>query len=325
MPQLPRLWIVSPVYWDLESYRQLVTEITEKLGSRLRLEFVAIDDTAGIDPGMETLASAGTARVITPPFNLGHQRALVFGLRRLAGVVDPDDTVVTMDSDGEDRPEDVPTLLQELGAAPSPPRIVLARRTSRHVTLAFRLLYSAFVLFFRFLTGTVVRTGNFAVFRGQALKSLLFHPHFDLCYSASLLSLNLDARLVHCPRGRRYAGRSKMGYLRLVRHGISMLLPFLDRVAVRALIICGGALGVAGGLLGVALIDAVLSGGQLPLWVVGVASAIAGLSLTAFLSLLTLFSMYAQSQAAALRLLEHRMGEGPQPGLPSPPKCRESA
>ena len=31
-------------------------------------------------------------------------------------------------------------------------------------------------------------------------------------------------------------GRSRMSYSKLIRHGVSMLMPYLDRIAIRALI-----------------------------------------------------------------------------------------
>lgn len=58
-------------------------------------------------------------RALPTPFNLGHQDATVYGLRRLASQIAESDLVVTMDSGGEDRPEDVPRLLAPLLASRS--------------------------------------------------------------------------------------------------------------------------------------------------------------------------------------------------------------
>jgi len=40
---------------------------------------------------------------------------------------------------------------------------------------------------------------------------------------------------VPCERGRRYQGESKMTYGKLAMHGLRMLMPFTDKIAIRAL------------------------------------------------------------------------------------------
>jgi glycosyltransferase involved in cell wall biosynthesis len=265
--------------------------------------FVLVDDSGGSDPEIGRLASQPDVRVLTTPFNLGHQRALVFGLRKLEAELRPDDVVVTMDADGEDRPEDLPALLDALLAAPGR-TLVLARRTTRHVGLGFQVLYFFFKLLFRSLTGVVIRTGNYAAFRGALVSRLLFHPHFDLCYSASLISLGLDVELVPCPRGRRYAGRSRMDYYRLVRHGISMLMPFLDRIAVRALLLFSFSFGVGISLSLLALALLFFTHASLPGWLPPALVATLAISFISIGNFLVLFATYAQSQSASLRNLD---------------------
>jgi hypothetical protein len=304
-----RLWIVSPVFFDVEPYLRLRAELQAILGESAAAHFVVVDDSGGGDPGMQALASCSDVRVLTPPFNLGHQRAIVFGLRSLAAEIAADDLVVTIDADGEDRPADLPRLLATLradGAAPR--RIVLARRTSRQVSLAFRVLYAFFVVLFRFLTGTVMRTGNYAAYSGWVVKNILFHPHFDLCYSASLVSLNLDVRYVPCPRAPRYAGRSHMSYFKLVRHGTAMLMPFLDRIAVRALL---GFSAIFGSGMALAMLAAVLllfTSIPVPAWTATALLATLVLSFFALGNFVLLFAIYAQSQGAAMSGLEGRWG-----------------
>ena len=174
--------------------------------------------------------------MITPPFNLGHQRALVFGLRLILPEVLESDLIVTMDADGEDRPEDLPRLAEPLIATPDERGMLcIARRTKRSESLRFRILYVFFRAMFHTLTGTTVRSGNFAAYRGWLAQRMLTHPYFDLCYSSTLVSLDMAVTTVPCPRGKRYEGRSRMNMLRLFMHGVRMLMPFMDRIAVRAL------------------------------------------------------------------------------------------
>jgi glycosyltransferase involved in cell wall biosynthesis len=60
--------------------------------------------------------------------NLGHQRAIAIGLV-IASSFEDIGAVVVMDADGEDRPEDVPRLLNAWGEEPN--LIVVAQRSER--------------------------------------------------------------------------------------------------------------------------------------------------------------------------------------------------
>ena len=303
----PRLWIFCPVYYDVESFTQLRRKLLEALKggeSSSDPRFVVIDDTAGVDPEMGSLEALADVQVVRPPFNLGHQRALVYGLRNLAQGMGEDDAVVTMDSDGEDQPADVSRLLAELDKDRGFGRIVLAQRTKRRESVPFKLLYACFKLFFYFLTGTVIHTGNFATYRGRLARSMLFHPHFDLSYGASLLSINLPTSYVPCERGRRYAGRSRMGYSRLIMHGIRMLMPFLDRIAIRSLI-AFGAIFVLGLVLSVTVVCVrVFTTLAIPGWATYTLLLILILSFVALGNFLVLFAVFSQSHGVSLSQLD---------------------
>ncbi len=237
-------WVLSPMLHDVESYLHVRARTIEACAGRdVDLRFVVVDDSAGTDPDIARLTGFGDVEVVVAPFNLGHQRAIVHGLRLLSDRVGDHDLVVTMDSDGEDQPDDVPRLLDAL--ADGDHALALARRTQRSESLLFRLMYTVFRLVFRTLTGTTVRSGNFAVQRGSSLRSTIGHPAFDLCYSSSLLALRRPTVMVPCARGDRIAGRSRMNAQSLMAHGVRMLLPFAERIAVRSMMLAA----VSGALL----------------------------------------------------------------------------
>ena len=110
-----KTWIVTPVYRDVDSFEVLRERLLEELGSNAtEARFVVIDDTAGQDEEIERLAKYGDVTVLRPPFNLGHQRAIVYALRKILPRVGDDDAIVTLDADGEDQPSDLPRLLAAL-------------------------------------------------------------------------------------------------------------------------------------------------------------------------------------------------------------------
>lgn len=280
-------WVVSPMLHDTESYLRVRSETIDACADRDdELRFVVVDDSAGTDPELSRLQPQDDVEVITAPFNLGHQRAIVHGLRILADRVDDDDLVVTMDSDGEDQPSDVPRLLDALdeqGVA-----LALARRTQRSESVLFRLLYGLFRVAFRTLTGTTVRSGNFAVQRGDSLRATIGHPAFDLCYSSSLLALRRPTAMVPCARGSRFAGRSRMNAQSLMAHGVRMMLPFAERIAVRAMVVAAFT-----GVTLVALFVTLLFTTATPLVVA--TAAVGTLFISSLIAFLALFTRFGQA------------------------------
>jgi hypothetical protein len=266
-----------------------------------------IDDTGGLDPTVERLSELEDVEIVTPPFNLGHQRAIVFGLRKVASRMAPDDIVVTLDSDGEDRPEDLPRLLSALENSPEVTRtVVLAKRTKRREPFVFKVLYFFFRILFKTLTGLVIRTGNFAAYRAWLAQNIIYHPHFDVSYSSSLLALNLRVVFVPCERGVRYAGQSRMGYLRLIMHGLRMLMPFLDRIAIRSLIGFSVLLGLGVMLSAVVVAIRVLTDLAIPGWATYTLLLMVVLSVIALGNFVILFTVFSQSQGVSLAGLDRR-------------------
>ncbi|MBS1861363.1 MAG: glycosyltransferase [Actinobacteria bacterium] len=317
-------WVVTPVYRDTGSFRILRERLLEVLAAepgaaRGPLRFVVIDDTAGQDPEVDKLEGLGDVVVLQPPFNLGHQRGIVYALRKMLPRFADDDAVVTMDADGEDRPEDLPRLLAALDAGAAPERhVVLALRTKRHEPPVFKVLYRGFKLLFRALTGATVRTGNYAVMPGALAKRALLHPTFDLAYSSAILALDMPVTYVPCERGRRYEGESKMTYGKLTMHGLRMLMPFTDRIAIRAL-----AAFVLFGLIGVVLAVVVVvlkyfTSSSIPGWTSYIALGALIVSLVALGNFVSLFVLFSQTRAVSLASIEElteevELGDAPAP------------
>ncbi len=292
---------------DTESFIRLRTETTDSCGDLdLDLRYVVIDDSAGTDPDVHTLEGFDDVEVLRPPFNLGHQRAIVYGLRRIVAELDDSDVVVTMDSDGEDQPCDVPRLVRALDD--DTVALAIAQRTTRSESLGFRMMYVVFRVVFRILTGTTIRSGNFAAQRADSLAVTIEHPSFDLCYSSTLLALRRSTTTVPCARGRRFAGSSRMNTYALMAHGVRMMLPFSERIAVRMMSISAAsavalcaflvvmAFGVFGDPPGIAVLSALV--------------ALLTVFATSFAAFVVLFSGFAQSSAIAMKGI----------GVPSSPR-----
>ncbi|CAN5676130.1 N/A [soil metagenome] len=240
MSSLPTLWVVCPCYYDFTSVIELTKRAQRTLETSLpgafQVRFVPIDDSGGQDKEFRTQVKFPMS--MTVPYNLGHQGALVYALRQMSGVIEDHDYIVTMDADGEDQPEDLPALLAPLLKELDDLTLVsLAVRTKRQESPVFKLCYLIFKSIFQLMTGSTVKNGNFAAYRGWTVKHLLFHPFFDYCYSSSLLALAPNQRNVPLARGRRYFGTTKMTWTSLIAHGFRMMLPFSEKIAVRGIIL----------------------------------------------------------------------------------------
>lgn len=324
--ELPTLWVISPVYLDVVSYlrlrEDLQREATELAIAEVR--FVVIDDSAGRDLEIGRLRLLGDVIVLEPPFNLGHQRAIVFGARIMADEMRAMDLVVTLDADGEDRPEDLPRLLTPLfAAADDAHQVTLALRTRRRESALFKAFYLAFRLFFRILTGKSVRTGNYAAFRGWTAQQAMRHPHFDLCYSSTFVALGLATKLVPCERGTRYAGRSRMGVSGLIMHGLRMLMPFTDRIALRALLTFSLTMALSVALSLVVIAVRLFSDAAIPGWATFTLLGLLVLSLVAVGNFVVLFAVFSQSRGISLANLEQ--GTHGSTGTAPPPSARTLA
>jgi polyisoprenyl-phosphate glycosyltransferase len=301
-------WIVTPVYRDVDSFEILRTRILEvmsrhELGGSLR--FVVIDDTAGQDEQIETLRNCSDVLILQPPFNLGHQRAIVYALRKILPQVGDDDAVVTLDADGEDQPEDLPRLLAEIEGEPHlQQKVALALRTRRRESLSFKVMYLLFRVLFRSLTGETVRSGNFGAMPGSLAKRMMIHPSFDLAYSSAILAFDVPIEYVPCERGERYEGRSKMTFGRLAMHGLRMLMPFTDRIAIRALGVFVASL-VLGALLALVVAGIKIFGDSaVPGWASFTILGALIVSLVALGNFVSLFVLFSQSRAVSLANVE---------------------
>jgi polyisoprenyl-phosphate glycosyltransferase len=235
-----KIAIVVPVYNDWASFVELVSALDAVVADWGQgVHLVAVDD-GSIDrddrlgeafAGLSNLAEVTLCRLVS---NLGHQRAIAVGLSELCRDEEVD-AVIVMDSDGEDRPEDLPALKDAFLADPD--RIVVAQRARRSEGWWFRVLYRLYRLTFLLLTGRRIDFGNFLLIPRRFIEPL---THSGLIWNhlaSAVVRLRLPVRRVPTARGRRYAGTTKMNPVSLVIHGLSAMSVFSDTVFVRVLLV----------------------------------------------------------------------------------------
>jgi glycosyltransferase involved in cell wall biosynthesis len=234
--------IVIPVFNDWESAGRLLQGLgTVGRANGLELSVILVDDASSM-PAPESFQGLDEAvikrlRIVRLAFNLGHQRAIAVGIVIASEQPAEHSHTVVMDGDGEDRPEDLPRLLQ--ASEENPSAIICARRARRSESLAFKLFYLLYKLTFGNLTGVRIDFGNFCVIPSRLLHTIAAQPGIWNHLAATLTRSRVPLEKVQTDRGVRFAGRSKMGFVSLVVHGLSAITVYADVVLVRLLLATG--------------------------------------------------------------------------------------
>lgn len=213
--------------------------------------------------------------------NLGHQRAIAIGLSFIHAER-PCDAVVIMDADGEDKPEDVPRLIQAF-VEENGRKVIFAQRGRRVASLTFRLFYFLYRLGHRILTGIAVKVGNFSIIPAAHLSTLVVVSDTWNHYAASVFKSRIPYRMLPTVRGKRLAGESKMNFVGLVLHGLSAISVFAEIVGARLTL----AILTLVGFLGTLLVAVPIIRWGTDLAIPGWATTAAGLLLVIVLQMLT--------------------------------------
>jgi len=253
---MQQIAIVTPVLDDWESLVALVGEISAQYaGKGLAFHVFAVDDGSNEPFEVEDFdlppdTCVASVEILRLSANLGHQRAIAIGLCTIAHR-DDFDAVIVMDSDGEDRPVDIATLLA--ASERQPGHVIMARRAKRSERALFKLGYLAYKLLFHFLTGRTINFGNFSLLPMAAVGRLVHMPDLWNNMAASIMRSRLRYTSVATERGTRYAGRSRMNWVGLIVHGLSAMSVYTDMIFARVLVAAGAIVAISVlGMIGVA-------------------------------------------------------------------------
>lgn len=312
------LIVVTPVYEDRDAAERLFLDLRALYGASLYI--LAVDDGSVREPltvqAFERANVDGT--ILRLVRNVGHQRAIAIGLGFVARIVEEGQTVIVMDSDGEDLPVSVKDLLRQLSDACVD--VAVATRKSRVESLRFKAFYVLYRFLFFFLTGKRIGFGNFMALKPRAVRRLAAMQELPIHVAATVISSKLRISVAPIARGPRYLGQSKMNFVGLVLHGFKAMMVFAEDVLVRVGVSCVG-VGIFTILAIIAAIALKISGYSTPGWF-SVALGVLTLMLmqTGALTLMTLMLvgvMRAGNVATRVcyqdfidEVLEHRVSDG---------------
>jgi glycosyltransferase involved in cell wall biosynthesis len=232
---MKRLYILTPVFNDWESLDLLIPKIFTALQSNdLEVKILAVNDFSPQNPPADLQIKFPALEILHLKRNLGHQRAIAVGLAYLEKN-ETFDFLVVMDADGEDRPEDLPAMLEK--ALLEKDKIVFAHRSKRSEAFFFRFFYRIYKFIFYLLTGKTISFGNFSVIPFNALHTLAHVSEIYNHFPGGIIRSKIPYTSIPIERGTRLRGQSKMNFSSLVLHGLSAISVMTDIVAVRLLIL----------------------------------------------------------------------------------------
>ncbi|MCC7015896.1 MAG: glycosyltransferase [Rhodospirillales bacterium] len=232
--------ILMATYDDWLSIAHMIPKLDEVLlRFGLRGRVIVVDDSSDDTRGIEILPSLSLKRIETIDriqlgSNLGNQRAMAVGVAYVAKHV-PCDYLVVMDSDNEDRPEDVAALLDACFVHDNQ-KIIFADRTKRSEGQAFKMFYMLYKLIFSFMTGKSISVGNFCVIPGYLVKRVAHITELWNHFSASILRSGLPNDKIPTERGVRLFGQGNMNLVKLIVHAFSGFSIHADVMAVRIML-----------------------------------------------------------------------------------------
>jgi hypothetical protein len=288
-----RINIVIPLFNDWQAVSLLLERIRSVVAASIvqRMAFLIVDDCSVADYEHLPTGIGQSLSILRLYRNVGHQKAIALGLSYLADQAEPQTTIV-MDSDGEDRPEDIEKLIQQ--SVNEPGRIVFAHRAKRHESLVFRASYEIYKRIFQLLTGKVITFGNFSLVPAGLLRKLAHVSSIWNNYPGGVIRSRLPYTAVPLERGRRLAGESKMNFVSLVLHGLSAVSVLIDTTAVRLVLFCALMIGASVIGIGVVMYMKLFTNTSVPGWASYLVASFLIVILQAFLiSLLLVFIVLA--------------------------------
>ena len=228
--------ILIPIYNDRESLKILINNInTEIQDLDSEISVVVINDASSqqIIDTYSNIENLQSFEIINMKENRGHTRCIASGLKYIFEK-EEFDYVIPMDGDGEDRPEEIKTIVEKIDTNSDFP--VVGERIKRSEGLFFQFSYLIHKLLTFVFTGKNIKFGNFTCLSKVTVKKMISEKATWSSFSGALSKL--ESKLIKVPsiRGKRYHGPSQMNLINLIKHSFSIMAVFKYNVLVRSLL-----------------------------------------------------------------------------------------
>ena len=226
--------ILIPVYNDWQSVSKLLHDININLKNQMNeISIIIVNDASNHDrQNIEyDLENISSIKILNMRTNQGHARCIATGLKYIYEKEDFD-YVIPMDGDGEDRPEEILGFINS--AVNSNNRAIVGERIKRSEDFFFKVCYQVHKFITHTFTGKSIKYGNFTCLPKLIVEKMINEKATWNSFSGSLRKIEKHLISIPSIRGLRYFGPSKMSFLNLLKHSLSIISVFRKAVLIRS-------------------------------------------------------------------------------------------
>ena len=231
-----KIKILISNYNDWQSVFKLLENIDSKITGLEHEVSVIIVNDASTEQRSEVnlnLNNLKSVQVINMKENRGHARCNAAGLKYINEKEDFD-YVIPMDGDGEDRPEEIRLLIDKIKEYPD--TVITGDRIERSEGFIFKFCYLIHKYLTYVFTGQSIKFGNYTCLPKSTVAKMTDEAATWSSFSGSLSKTAKVRKSVSSIRGSRYFGPSKMSFIDLLKHSLSIIAVFKPTVLIRSII-----------------------------------------------------------------------------------------
>jgi polyisoprenyl-phosphate glycosyltransferase len=221
-----RVSVVLPIYRTVTYMRELHQRLTQTLKScSSDYEIIMVDDGSP-DNAWQTMTELAATdphlKVLKLSRNFGQHPAISAGFDHATG-----DYIILMDADLQDRPEDIPRLLEKFDADTD---VVYTVKENLKESFSTQITSRLYHYVFSRLTRTVVprNIGTFRAFSRRFLESMLGYPEKAILFGPLMFHIGFKSVCVPVAHDARKDGHSSYSFRRRLELAVNSLLSYTD-------------------------------------------------------------------------------------------------
>ena len=231
-----KIIILIPVYNDWQSTSKLLEDINLNVkGLNQEFSVIIVNDASTDEQSIKpsNLENLSSLKIINMKENRGHARCIASGLKHIHEK-EQYDYIIPMDGDGEDRPEEIKNFVENINFNPN--KTIVGERVKRTEKLIFKICYKIHKALTFLSTGQSIKFGNYTCLPKSTVEKMINEKATWSSFSGALQKVEKDKVEVPSERGVRYFGPSKMSFLNLIKHSLSIISVFKFNVLIRSVL-----------------------------------------------------------------------------------------
>ena len=233
---MKKIIILIPVYNDWQSTSKLLEDISLNIkGLNNDFSVIIVNDASTDQQSINStnLENLSSIKIINMKENRGHARCIASGLKHIHEK-EQYDYIIPMDGDGEDRPEEIKNFVENINFNPN--KTIVGERVKRTEKLIFKICYKIHKALTFLSTGQSIKFGNYTCLPKSTVEKMINEKATWSSFSGALQKVEKDKVEVPSERGIRYFGPSKMSFLNLIKHSLSIISVFKFNVLIRSVL-----------------------------------------------------------------------------------------